>query len=467
MNGQGEDSGLPGGEGGGGYYPGAPPYQEPPEPPPSAGGGGRRRLWLWVVIALIVLAALGAAGFGVDRLFFSSEKTSGKEFKLSDSKSYQEALFDIEHYFYRDFSKEKITAAAEAAVAKAKKEGETDAAKLEDTGLRALVEALDDAHTSYLTREENKRLNEDIKGSFYGVGFMLRMDKGSKRPKVFSVIKGSPSERADVKKDDVIYSVDGWDTKGQNLDVVVSRIRGKKGTTVELKIKRPGEKEFRTFKITREKINIPELESEIIDGRYGYLHVFNFNAGIGEKVRTAVKDMKQKGVKGFILDLRNNPGGLLDEAVRLSSVFVNEGVIVSYQTKGDRKVDEYAQGGAETDLPLVVLVNGGSASSSEITAGALKDLKRAVLVGSKTYGKGSVQKIYHLANQGGAKLTVSLYYLPNGESIDGKGIQPDVDVEFKDDAAKEEQLQLDKAKQVLENLIQGKPPTAEELRPAA
>lgn len=464
MNGQGDD---PGRQGDGGYHPVTPPYRAPAQPAPPAGGGGRRRWWLWGLIVLVALVALVASGFAVDRVFFKGDKASGKEFKLADSKSYQEALFDIERYFYRDFSKEKITAKAEAAVEKARKKGETDASKLEDTGLRALVAALDDPHTSYLTREENKRLNEDIKGSFYGVGFMLRTDKELKRPKVFSVMKGSPSERAGIKKDDIIYSVDGWDTRGQNLDVVVSRIRGKKGTTVELEVKRADEKELRTFKIKREKINIPELETEVIDGRYGYLHVFNFNAGTGERVRAAVRDMQKQGVQGFILDLRNNPGGLLDEAVRLSSVFVNDGVIVSYQTKGDRKVDETAQGGAETDLPLVVLTNGGSASSSEITAGALKDLGRAVLVGSKTYGKGSVQKIYQLSNEGGAKLTVSLYYLPNGESIDGKGIEPDVVVELKDDAEKEEQLQLDRAKQVLENLIQGKPPTAEELRPAA
>jgi carboxyl-terminal processing protease len=175
-----------------------------------------------------------------------------------------------------------------------------------------------------------------------------------------------------------------------------------------------------------------------------------------------VKDLQEKGAKGFILDLRNNPGGLLDEAVKVTSVFVNGGLVVSYQIKGQKKVDENASGGAETDLPLVVLANGGSASSSEITAGALKDRGRAVLVGSKTYGKGSVQKLYELDNQGAAKLTIALYYLPDGESIDGKGIQPDVPVqENKDDPAATEQLQLDTAKQVLNNLIEGKPPTGE------
>ena len=258
----------------------------------------------------------------MDRVFFNEEKASGQEFKLSDSKSYQEALFDIERYFYRDFSRAKITAAAEKAVEKAKKKGETDASKLEDIGLSALIAALDDQHTSYLTAEENKRLNEDIQGSFYGVGFMLRLDKELDRPRVYSVMKDSPSERAGIKKDDVIYKVDGWDTKGQNLDVVVSRIRGKKGTTVVLEVKRDDEKELRTFKIKREKINIPELETEIMDGRYGYLHVFSFNAGIGQRVRDGGRGHAAEGCQGIHPRSQEQPrrpagrGGATDERFR-------------------------------------------------------------------------------------------------------------------------------------------------------
>jgi len=229
---------------------------------------------------------------------------------------------------------------------------------------------------------------------------------------------------------------------------------------------RPGEKKELTFKITREKIMIPELETELIDGRFGYLKVMNFSDGIGGRVRAAVRDLKQKGAQGFILDLRNNPGGLLSEAVNVASVFINDGTVVSYQTKGHDRVSESAKGGAETDLPLVVLVNGASASSSEIVAGALKDRGRATLVGSKTYGKGSIQKLYQLDNKGDVKLTVSLYYLPNGESIDGKGVRPDVVVEFKDDLEKEDKLQLDKAKEVLDGLIQ-QHTAREALRPAA
>lgn len=447
------------------YYPDAPGYQGPPAEPPKRKMSMRRKVVICVTLGLLVTCALIAAGVLVDRLVFSRKKTT-KEFRLEGSESYQEALFDIRQYFYKGYSKEKIEGAAQKAVDREKKKGVTASSKLEDTGLRALVEALEDEHSEYLTGSEAKRLNEDIRGSFYGIGIMLRQDKKSKKPKVFSVVKGSPAERAGVKREDIILTVDGKDTTGKSIDVVVTWIRGRKGTQVELKVSRPGEKKELTFKITREKITIPELETELIDGRIGYLKVMNFSDGIGGRVRTAVRDFKQKGVQGFILDLRNNPGGLLSEAVNVASVFVNDGTIVSYQTKGHDRVSETAKGGAETDLPLVVLANGASASSSEIVAGALKDKGRATLVGSKTYGKGSIQKLYELDNKGDVKLTVSLYYLPNGESIDGKGVKPDVAVEFKDGLEKEDKLQLDKGKEVLDGLIQTHT-AGEALRPAA
>jgi carboxyl-terminal processing protease len=434
-------------------YPDAPDYQGPPTEPPKRKMSRRRMIVIGVVLGLVVICVLVAAGVLVDRLVFSQKKTA-KEFRLAGSESYQEALFDIRQYFYRDYSNEKIQDAAQKAVDSEKKKGVTSYSKFENAGLSALVAALKDPHSEYLTESEANLLNEDISGSFFGIGTMLREDNKLKRPKVFSVVKGSPAERAGVKQGDIILAVDGKDTKGKSTDVVVTWIRGQGGTQVELKVSRPGVKKELTFKITREKIQIPELETELIDGHIGSLKVMNFSEGIGQKVRAAVRDLKQKGAQGFILDIRNNPGGLLSEAVILASVFINDGSIVSYQTKGHDRVSETAKGGAETDQPLVVLVNGASASSSEIVAGALKDRGRATLVGTKTYGKGSIQKLYQLDNKGDAKLTVSLYYLPNGESIDGKGVAPDVVVEFKDNLEKEDTLQLDKAKQVLDGLIQ-------------
>ncbi|MBU4302499.1 MAG: S41 family peptidase [Actinomycetia bacterium] len=447
------------------YYQGAPPYHQAPPPPPRRGLSRRGWVLLGVALGLLALGVLVGAGFLVDRVLFPPEKS--KEFVLSDSTSYQEALFDIRDYYLRDYSESDIKDAAQKAVEEEKGKGEKSKEVLLDVGLSALTEALGDDHSIYLTPGENKRLSEDLSGSFFGVGFTLRVNEDEERPEVVSVIEGSPSEKAGVKAGDIITAVDGEDTKGQSLDGVVLRIRGKKGTDVTLDVKRPKEDEDLTFKITRDKIEIPDFESEIIDGRYGVLRVFEHNKGIAEKIREAVRDMQEKGVQGFMLDLRNNPGGLLDEAVKTVSIFVNDGTVVSYQTKGHDRVDEPAQGNALTDLPLVVLVNEGSASSSEIVAGALRDLGRAVLVGTKTFGKGSVQKMYDLDNDGALKLTVSLYYLPDGESIEGEGIEPEVVVKVEDDLEAQEQQQFDRAKKILQNLIEGKPATGAALRPAA
>jgi carboxyl-terminal processing protease len=417
---------------------------------------------LGIIIAILALGALVGVGFVIDRTLFNK----GANFSLENEPAYREALFDIKSYYFKPYSEAKITAAAQAAVEKEKKKGVTSELALTNAGVKALVKALGDTHSQYLTPSENRRLEQDLSGTFYGVGFTLREDK--QRPKVVTVLKGSPADRAGVKPDDVIMSVDGKDTKGESLDSVVLRIRGKQGTKVRIKIMR-GTKPME-FVITREKIQIPDFESELVDGKYGVLKLYEFNKGTGDKVRAAVTDLQAKGAQGFILDLRNDPGGLLDEAVKVSSVFIQDGVVVSYQTKGQKKVDESAQGGAATDKPVVVLANGGSASSSEIVTGALKDHGRATIVGTKTYGKGSVQKVFDVGNGGAVKLTISLYYLPNGESIDGKGIEPDIKVEVKDDPTAEEKAQMDKAKQVLQNLIDGKPATGvliERLLPAA
>jgi carboxyl-terminal processing protease len=412
-----------------------------------------RAITFAVIIAVLVLAALVGAGYAVDRLLLDEKES----FSLENEPVYREALFDIKSYYFKEYSEDEITNAAQDAVEKAEKEGVSSEAELTDVGVKELVKALEDPHSQYLNPSENKRLEQDLSGTFFGVGFTLRTE--DERPEVVTVIKGSPAEKAGVKPGDVIMSVDGEDTRGESLDSVVLRIRGKEGTKVKIEVMR--EEKPVEFVITREEIQIPDLESELVDGKYGVLKVYEFNKGVGDKVRAAVEDLQAKGAQGFILDLRNNPGGLLDEAVRVSSVFVPEGVVVSYQTKGQKKIDEEASGGAATDKPLVVLTNGGSASSSEIVAGALKDHGRATLVGSKTYGKGSVQKVFDVGNGGAVKLTISLYFLPNGESIDGKGIEPDVKVEVEDDIPTEEQMQMDEARKVLQNLIDGKPATGE------
>ncbi|HEY5494752.1 MAG TPA: S41 family peptidase [Candidatus Anoxymicrobiaceae bacterium] len=437
-----------------GQYYQQPQYGAPPPPPPRKRMSRGKAVILGIVVGLLAVGALVGIGFAIDKTVFQK---SAANFKLSNQAVYNEALFDIKSYYYKPFSEAKITAAANAAVAKAKKKGVTSTIELTNTGVTGLVNALGDSHSEYLTPIQNQRLSQDLSGSFFGVGFTLK--EANKRPVVVSVIKGSPSDKAGIQAGDIIMSVDGKDTKGESLDNVVLRIRGKQGTKVKLQVKR-GTKTL-TYTITREKIQIPDFESSMMDGKYGYLHLFEFNKGVGDKVRAAVKDLQAKGAQGFILDVRNNPGGLLDEAVNVASLFLPTGTpVVSIQNKGQKRTEYVARGGAETTKPLVVLANQGSASASEIVTGALKDDKRAEIVGTKTYGKGSVQNVFSTGNGGAVKLTISLYYLPNGESIDGKGITPDVVVAVKGDPAKEDSAQMDMAKHVLQNMIEGKPPTS-------
>lgn len=421
----------------------------------------RGRTGLFVLVGILLLSFIIGAGILVDVVVFQRGKSSPKEFSLEDSISYGEALNDMRRFYFREYSEEKVKEAAQKAVAEAKKKGESSPSALEDAGITAAAKALGDPYSTYYNAIENKRLKEDLSGSFYGVGIELRVDKELKRPKVYDVLKGSPAERVGIKRNDVIMEVDGKKTKGIGLEIIVSWIRGREGTKVEITVQREGVSRELKFKMKREKITTPDFKSEILDGKYGLLQVMDFNKGIGQKVRDAVAEMQEKGVVGFILDLRDNHGGLLNESVNLSSVFLDQGLpVVSFQFKGEKKSVLHAFGGKATDLPVVLLVNGMSASASEIVAGALKEHKRAILIGTKTYGKGSIQKMYDLENGGALRLTVSIYYLPNGDEINGKGVEPDIPVALEDKPEEERKLQLDRAKHVLENMIQGKPPEA-------
>ena len=427
-----------------------PTAMSPPGPPPRR----RRRKGLIIsVVVILAVALLLGAGVLVDWIVFREKPKSSKEYDISESMSFREALSDIEGQFYRDVSSSALEKAAKEGVDVARKRGIKSPEKLEEAGLRAMADELDDSHSVYLNEEEAKSLNEGLSGSFYGVGFMLRME--NERPKVVSLIPDAPAERDGIKKNDVVVKVDGKDTEGMDIEKIVTWIRGRKGTEVELEIEREGQERPLTFTLTREKIDIPDLEAEILDERYGHLKVLNFDRGLGQKVRDKTEELMKEGVGGFILDLRNNPGGLMDEGIELARVFINEGIIVSYQRKGEEIIEEMAKGNAVTDLPLVVLVNEGSASASEIVAGAIRDNGTGILVGEKTYGKGSVQKLYDLPNGGAMKLTVAMYYLPAGESIDGQGIEPDVPVDIPESASAEEveQIQLQKAKEVLGGLV--------------
>lgn len=320
--------------------------------------------------------------------------------------------------------------------------------KLIQGAIRGMVDSLDDPYTKYLGRSDFKHFQEQTSGYFYGVGIEIGMKDN--QITVISPIEGTPAARAGIKPGDAIVKIDRRSTKKMSLNKAVSLIRGEKGTKVVLTILRPGTKEPLEFTLVRERIDIPNVASRKLNKEIGYIRIHFFGEKTAANLEQKLSELAREGMKGLVLDLRNNPGGLLEEAVEVGSKFIKSGPIVSIRTRG-REPQIYRAQGKVFDFPLVILVNKGSASASEIVAGAVQDTKRGVLVGEKTFGKGSVQSIVTLSDESGLSLTTGRYYTPGGRMINKKGITPDVIVEFKKE--EKEDPQLKKAEEVLKEMI--------------
>ncbi|MBI4125913.1 MAG: S41 family peptidase [Deltaproteobacteria bacterium] len=299
-----------------------------------------------------------------------------------------------------------------------------DEEKILDGAIEGMLEALD-PHTVYLSPDIYRELRVDTRGSFDGIGIEVTI-----RDKVLTVvspIKGSPAERAGLHSGDHIVRIDGKSTESMSLSESVKAMRGKRGSTVRLTIQRPDAKPF-DVSVARQVIHVPSVKAELVDEHYIYASISSFQDGTSKTLEREIEKLAKKNtIQGMILDLRRNPGGLLDEAVSMSDLFLTEGVIVTSESRG-KEIDrrEAENSGAEPNYPLMVLVDGGSASASEIVAGALKDNQRAVVLGIQTFGKGSVQTVIDLDDGGGLKLTIARYYTPSGRSIQAEGIAPDI-----------------------------------------
>ncbi len=321
---------------------------------------------------------------------------------------------------------------------------------------KGVVEALNDPYSHYLSKTHYKYFQEETTGYFFGIGIQIGIK--DHHVTVISPIEGTPADRAGIKAGDIILKVDGKSVAKLPLDSVVSMIRGEEGTFVTLDISRVGRKEPLTFKVKRAKIELPNVSSKMLDKDLGYVRIHTFSQETGQRLRDGVAKLIGEGAKGIILDLRNNPGGLLEEAVEVASVFIDKGVIVRVKSRsGKEEIYEAVSGihGMEKpfDVPLVILINKGSASASEIVAGAVQDLKRGILVGEKTFGKGSVQNMVPLTNGAGLVLTTARYYTPNGKQIHGKGLKPDYLVKGGEELMGKKDKQLEKAKEVIKSLI--------------
>jgi len=310
---------------------------------------------------------------------------------------------------------------------------EVDQSDTMDAAINGVLQSLD-PYSSYMSPKNLEEMQTETKGEFGGLGIEVGMEAGV--VKVISPLDNSPAEREGVKAGDYIVKINDTQVQGKTLNEAVELMRGPVGSTLEITVRRIGLRKSLVFNITREIIQVASVKSEVLDEKIGYIRLTSFNENSDDQIKKKIKEFKKnKKIEGYILDLRNNPGGLLGQAIKISDFFLDDGEIVS--TKGRKKNENQKWFAREGDIingkALIVLINKGSASASEIVAGALKDHKRAVLVGEKSYGKGSVQSIIPLKNRGAIRLTISKYYLPSGKSISEVGVIPDITVEEESD----------------------------------
>ena len=298
-----------------------------------------------------------------------------------------------------------------------------------DAAIDGLLQSLD-PYSGYMSPKIFDEMQTDTSGQFGGLGIEVTMEAGV--VKVISPIDDTPASRAGIKAGDYIVKIENTQVQGKSLNEAVDLMRGPVGSSIELTVRRRGEKKALIFKVTREIIEIKSVKAELLDQSIGYLRLTSFNENSAEQIENEIKKLeKNKNLKGYILDLRNNPGGLLSQAITISDFFLENGEIVSTKSrKSSENRKWFAKKGDITNgKTLIVLINYGSASASEIVAGALKDHKRAILLGENSFGKGSVQSIIPLKNKGAIRLTVAKYYLPSGKSISEVGVSPDIEID--------------------------------------
>lgn len=299
--------------------------------------------------------------------------------------------------------------------------------------LKGMIESLGDPHSNYFTKEQLENFQEDIKGKYVGVGMVVQ--KRVNEPLVVvSPIEDGPGYKAGMKPKDKIIAIDGESTYNLTSEEAVDKLKGKENTKVKVTVVRDGVKEPKEIEITRAVVELKYVKSKMVDEKekIGYLRLTQFGENVYPDVVKALGDLQKQGMKALVFDLRSNPGGALDQAIKISSIFLKEGKVVSVKSKDGEEQVSNREGKYYGDFPLVILINGGSASASEIVAGAIKDNKRGILVGEKSFGKGSVQTLMTLPDGDGIKLTIAKYYTPSGVCIHGIGIEPDVLVEEKD-----------------------------------
>jgi len=332
----------------------------------------------------------------------------------------------------------------------------TNVADMVNGAARGIVESLDDPYSVYMPPKMNEELRNQVRGSFGGIGILVGPE--DEHLVIVKPIKDTPAFKAGVKAGDLIFKIEGKDTKGMDLDTAVGLMRGPVGTDVTITVYRKSDKKMHDYKLTREIIKVPTVEGKMLpDTDIAYISIVQFTANTFAEMEKTLQDLKipmndpdKSKAKGIIIDLRGNPGGELESAVNIADLFVPAGPIVSIQYRSENE-EVYRADEKFVGLPLLLLVDEYSASASEILAGAIKDTKAGTLVGNKTFGKGVVQSLYELQNKAGLKLTTGKYLTPSGHDINKKGIEPDIKMEQPENATKD--VQLEKAIEVMKEKI--------------
>ncbi len=370
----------------------------------------------FLAISVIVAIVFFGLGFITNSL--------GPKLKISTPISSQTSDIDLAKFW-------KVNS-----VLREKFDGDISSEKQSEGAIAGMVASLGDPYTTYLTKQQNSELNSQLNGKLSGIGIEVGLKNN--RLTVIAPIDGTPAQKAGLRAGDIIASVDGVDTSSMTVDEAVSKIRGSKGTQVKLTIVRPGSSP-QEITITREDITVPSVSYEMKNNSVGYIKIRTFGADTDKAVENAASSLVAQGAKSLVIDVRDNPGGYLDSVVKISSNFIKSGTIVAEKSRNSQDKTFNASGsGKYTNIPIVVLINNGSASASEILAGALHDNGRAILVGEKTYGKGSVQEVVCLSGNAlssecdgdSLKVTVAHWYTPKGVNISKEGIAPDQEVKL-------------------------------------
>lgn len=366
-----------------------------------------KKKWIITTIAIVIITNLSTFVFSTGFQIYLGENNLKKFSKL---------LY-VKDVIYKEYN------------------GEIDEEKLIDGAIKGMTNALEDPYTVWMNAEDYKEYSESSSGEYSGIG--IQVEVKDKKIYVVAVFEGSPAKKSGVLKGDYLVKVNNEGVSGETLDRAITLIKGKQGTDVVVTVERNNE--FIDYNITRDNIINSPVKGKIIEGNIGYVNLFRFNEHSAEDLLKELNNLKKLGMKGLILDLRGNPGGALDQCVDISSYFIEKGnTILTVKDKEENAEVYKSKGGIYNDIPMVVLVDGNSASASEVLTGALKDYKRATIIGTKTFGKGIVQEFLNTGDGSRLKVTYAKYYTPNNNYIHKIGIEPDIEVIYDESLLKEE-----------------------------